>query len=122
MAVKWISANFPGVRYYKHNSRKHGVKFDQYFSVRFQVDGKTVEEGLGWASQGITAEKAYQTRCELKDAAKTGSGATSLKARRREKSLIDEASPTFKEAAENFIQAKVCPWQPVHWQTKGLLV
>ena len=104
MAVKWIPTNFPGVRFYKHDNRKHGVKFDQYFSVRFQVDGRTVEEGLGWASQGITAEKAYQTRSELKEASKTGSGAATLKERRREKALINEASPSLQEATEKFIK------------------
>ena len=78
MAVKWFPTNFTGVRYYKHETRKHGVKFDQYFAVRYQVDKKTVEEGLGWASEGITAEKAYKIRSKLKEAAKTGEGATTL--------------------------------------------
>lgn len=104
MAVKWYSTNFPGVRYYKHDTRKHGIKFDQYFAVRFQVDGKTIEEGLGWATQGMSAEKAYKTRSELKEAAKTGNGATTLKERRREKALQNEDSPTLKDASEQFIE------------------
>ncbi len=104
MAVKWNSTNFPGVRFYKHDSRKHGVKFDQYFSVRFQVAGRTTEEGLGWASEGMTAEQAYQTRSELKEAARTGKGASSLKQRRRAKALAEDASPSFDTAAEAFIK------------------
>lgn len=104
MAVKWYASNFPGIRYYKHNTRKHGVKFDQYFSVRFQFNGKTIEEGLGWASEGMTAEKAYQIRCELKEAAKTGKGSPTLKQRRRAKALIDETSSTFNEASREFIK------------------
>jgi integrase len=103
MAVKWIKAGFPGVRFYKHESRKHGVKFDQYYAIRYQVDGKSYEEALGWASEGMTAEKAYKTRCELKEAAKVG-GATTLKERRRLKADADDAVPTFKKAVEGFIE------------------
>jgi integrase len=78
---KWKPTKFPGVRYYDHPTRKHGVKRDQYFSIRYQRDGKRVEEGLGWASEKgengeplWTAEKAALKLAELKKAHKTGSG------------------------------------------------
>lgn len=104
MAVKWLTTTFPGVRYYKHELRKHGVKYDQYYAVRFQIDGKSFEQGLGWASEGMSAEKAYNVRCELKDAAKTGKGASTLKERRRIKAIEDEATPIFKDACEKFLE------------------
>ncbi len=47
MAVKWEKTRSTGVRCYKHDTRKHGVKFDVYYAIRYQVDGKTKEEGLG---------------------------------------------------------------------------
>ena len=82
MAVKWIKTKFPGVRYYEHTSRKNGVSFDRYFAIRYQLNKKTVEEGLGWASQGWDTEKANEQRAELKKAARTGEGAKSLREKR----------------------------------------
>ena len=83
MAVTWIKTNFPGVRFYEHATRKHGVQKDRYFAIRFQAEGKRREEGLGWASEGWSAAKAAQTVAELKKAATTGEGATSLAEKRQ---------------------------------------
>jgi hypothetical protein len=41
------------------------VKRDQYFSIRHQRDGKRVEEGLGWANEGMTVEKAAKELGDL---------------------------------------------------------
>jgi len=38
MKRTWHKTPFPGVRYRKHPSRKHGVKRDAYFSIRYQKD------------------------------------------------------------------------------------
>jgi len=46
--AKWIKTNFPGVRYRQHDTRKHGAKWDQYFTIRYKHSGKEKEEGLGW--------------------------------------------------------------------------
>lgn len=80
---EWIKTKYPGVRFYFHETRKHGVKFDQYFSIRYQRDGKRVEEGLGWASENMTLEKAAKQLGDLKEAARLGkTGATRLKEKR----------------------------------------
>lgn len=68
---------YPGVRYYKHPTRKHGVGFDRYFAIRYQatkevdeIDPKTgkkkkiverKEEGLGWSSQRDPADGQFWT-------------------------------------------------------------
>jgi len=52
MSVTWISSSFKGIRYYEHITRKHGIKKDRYFALRYQKNGKRVEEGIGWASEG----------------------------------------------------------------------
>ncbi|MFZ1986097.1 MAG: hypothetical protein WAU91_16920 [Desulfatitalea sp.] len=93
MAVKWHSTKFSGVRYYEHETRRHGVKRDQYFAIRYQRDGKRVEEGLGWASAKWTAEKAALTLADLKNAAKTGDGHHRL-AEKREARKVREAKET----------------------------
>jgi len=79
----WHKTEFRGVRYRKHPTRKHGVKFDRYFVIRYQRDGKRKEEGLGWGSDGWSAEKAALTLAELKNAYKTGEGPTRLKEKRQ---------------------------------------
>ena len=82
MAKKWISSKYSGIRYWQHPTRKHGVKFDRYYTIRHQKDGKRVEEGLGWSSNGWTEQKAVLVLAELKQAETTGRGETSLKERR----------------------------------------
>jgi integrase len=84
MAVTWIKTNFPGVRYYEHATRKHGIAKDRYFAIRYQAGGKRREEGVGWASQGWSAQKAAQTLADLKKAATTGEGACSLAEKREQ--------------------------------------
>ena len=67
MASKKLSTKTPGVRYKLHPSRRHGINFDKYFSIRDRVDGKLKEEGLGWASEGWTEKKAGAELAKLKE-------------------------------------------------------
>ena len=71
---RWSSTEFEGVRYRQHPTRKHGVTKDRYFSIRYRVDGKRIEEGLGWASKGWTARKAALQLAELQEAYRKGTG------------------------------------------------
>ncbi|MDO9545034.1 MAG: site-specific integrase, partial [Synergistaceae bacterium] len=80
---KKIKTTFPGVRYREHDTRKHGVKFDQYFTIRYKLNGKDKEEGLGWASEGWTASKAYARLLELKENKKVGEGPQTLQEKRK---------------------------------------
>lgn len=78
----WKNTKYPGVRYYEHESRKHGIQKDRYFAIRYQRDGKRREEGLGWSSEGWTAEKAVIELSRLKRASILGEGPTTLKEKR----------------------------------------
>lgn len=75
---QYKSTNYPGVRYREHKTRKHGIKPDQYFFIRYQKDGKRKEEGVGWASEGWTPSKVALKLAELKAAAATGEGESRL--------------------------------------------
>ena len=44
MAVKWHKTSFLGVRYREHTTRKHGIRPDRCYSIRYKVDGKDKEE------------------------------------------------------------------------------
>ena len=80
--AKWKSTNYPGVRYREHKTRKHGIKPDQYFSIRYQKDGQRKEEGVGWASEGWSPQKVALKLAELKEAAVTGQGESRLSEKR----------------------------------------
>jgi integrase len=69
----------PGVRYRKHVTRKHGARLDRYFTLRFSVGGKQVEEALGWASEGWTVARAQEKLAELRKAWRTGQGPATLR-------------------------------------------
>jgi integrase len=62
MAVKWQGSKYPGVRFYEHETRIHNRKKDRYHAIRFHRDGKRIEEGIGWVSDGMTLEEAQVIR------------------------------------------------------------
>ena len=78
MGTKWNSTKYPGVRYREHKNRKHGIKLDQYFAIRYQKDGKRKEEGVGWASEGWYPSKVALELAKLKAASATGEGEARL--------------------------------------------
>lgn len=95
-----LQTRFPGVRIRKHKTRKHGVRFDECYFIRRRVDGRLVEECAGWASEGMSAEKAFTLLGELKENARTGSGPRTL-AEMREAGEVqrqDEARERQEEA------------------------
>lgn len=70
---KWISVKGkPGVRFYKHPERKHGVGFDRFYEIRFKVGKKSFHSYLGWASEGVTAKSAEAKRALYKRNAMAG--------------------------------------------------
>jgi site-specific recombinase XerD len=79
MAARWRGTKYKGVRFYEHPTRKYGVKFDRYLAIRYQRDGKRIEEGIGWTSdrdpeddKNWTEAKAALVLERLKGAARQG--------------------------------------------------
>jgi len=98
--ARYLSTKFKGVRAREHATRKHGIKPDLYFFIRYQFDGERKEEGLGWASEGWTAEKAALKLAELKNAAKLGQGESRLSEKREVKKKADQEALAKKREAE----------------------
>jgi integrase len=96
MATKWITAA-PGIRYRTHATRKHGARLDRYYTLRFSVAGKQIEEALGWASEGWTVKLAQEKLGELSKARRTGQGPATL---REEAEAKRRAEREKAEAAE----------------------
>lgn len=76
--MAWISTGQPGVRYREHATRRHLGQADRYYALRYYVNGKGHEEGLGWAHDGWTTKKAAAVLAELRRAQATGSGPQTL--------------------------------------------
>ena len=96
---EWIKLE-KGIRCRKHPTRKHGIKADVYYVLRFSVDGKMVQEALGWASEGMTLARARVELAKLREAKRSGLGARSL----REKRQKAEAERRAEEKATAEIQ------------------
>lgn len=106
MSGKWTKTTYPGIRYREHDTRKHGVKKDQYFILSYRLDGKRKDEAVGWASKGWTAKKANALLSEIMENQRKGSGPQTLKEmrdgeknRRVEKQLTEI---TFSDVWERY--------------------
>lgn len=128
MATKYVKCKTPGVRYREHPERKHGIRPDRYFFIRYKIDGKDREEALGWSSEGVTETLAGERLAEIKRNVREGQGPQSvaekraiLKAEReaeeREKARQEKESITFAEVFEKHYYP-----QAETYKTKGALV
>ena len=106
---KWEKTNFPGVRFRKHATRKHGVNFDRYFVIRYQHSGKRAEESLGWASERDPEDGQFWTEAKaalvlerLKGAAKHGK--KEAPTRLAEKRAIERQRKEEEKAAQELAE------------------
>ena len=121
----WISAG-KGVRYREHEIRKHKGQPDRYYTLRVKVDGKLVEEGLGWQSQGMNLQKALIEREKLRHACRVGEGPTTLKEKRglarekrQEKAEEEERQKRESLTFGELMEGHYLPWSRVnkkHWK------
>lgn len=99
MTGKWITT-LPGIRYREHTTRRlRNGRPDRYYAIRYyDATGKQREEGLGWASEGWSADKAQGILSKIKESARTGVGVRSLselrtaniEQREKERSVADD--------------------------------
>jgi integrase len=111
---RWIKAE-KGIRYREHPTRKHGIQRDRYYVLRFAMDGKICQEALGWASEGITLEKARIELAKLREARRTGIGLRSLSEKR---AIGEEQRRLEEEAALVQYRAQITLtrfWDEVYW-------
>lgn len=76
--MKWILSKYEGVRYREHETRKHGRGKDKYIVIRYRVNGKRIDEVIGWASQGAKLERAAEYLAVLRQNHRTGTGPQTL--------------------------------------------
>ena len=103
--MTWHSTKFKGVRYREHATRKHGVRPDRYIAIRYQKDGKRVEEGIGWTSERDPADGQYWTEAKaalllerLKGAARLGTPKAPTRISEKRKIEADRRKAKQEEA------------------------
>ena len=107
MAGKWEKTTYPGVRFREHDTRKNGVKKDQYFIISYRIDGKRKDEAIGWATKGWTAKKANALLSEILENQRKGSGPqTLLEMRDIETEKREEVQKQIKEQEKSNLTFK----------------
>ena len=104
MTSKWIKSKYPGVRYREHETRKHGIKKDQYFIISYRVDGKRKDEAIGWASKGASAQIAMDRLSEIMRNQREGTGPQTLNEKR---TIEKEKRKTEQEKIQKQIKTNV---------------
>lgn len=79
------------MRYREHAIRRYKGKPDRYFAIRYRINGKSKEKGLGWASSGWSVKKASLELMKLKQSDET----------RGAPQPITEMRPFTKELAQS---------------------
>jgi len=74
----WTSVG-KGIRYREHASRKHGKRPDRYWCVQYKLHGKTINEAVGWWSQGASQGQCKDLLAALRANQRNGQGPQTLK-------------------------------------------
>ncbi len=112
----WItSKKYKGVRYYFHDTRKHGVKFDRMFSIRYQLDGKEYRNNVGWASEGWTEERASAEISKFKENHRLGKEVFSLTEARKVANEKRKAKELLQKEEEKKHIAVSKFWSERYW-------
>ncbi len=113
---KWItSKKYTGVRFYYHERRKHGVKFDKMYGLRYQLDGKTYRNILGWASEGWTEEKASAEMSKFKENYRLALGVVSLTEKRQVAKEEKKAKELLQLEEERKLISVSKFWDEKYW-------
>ncbi len=97
-----IKTAYPGVRYREHPTRKHGsVNKDRYYFIRYKVNGKDKEEGVGWSkADKMTPEKAAAILSQIRENIRLGKGPQSLAEMKAENKAAEARKKELEEQTE----------------------
>lgn len=130
----WIKSKFQGIRYREHPTRKHGLLPDRYYTIFYKLDGKMIQEALGWASESWeeqingekkranwTEKRAAGVLAELQKNQSVGTGPRTLKEKRalkeKAQAILKAESLTLAEFWEqdyqHILKARI---KPTSWK------
>ena len=130
---KWIKTKHTGVRYREHPDRKHGVRKDRYYTIRYKLDKKDREEKLGWESEWAKAEKVRKEKgeatgrtleqeailriSEIKSNHASGKGPLTLDEKREGEKAKREAEAAERKARASALRTLEEYWKETYFPT-----
>lgn len=97
--MAWILSKYEGVRYREHKTRKHGRNADRYIIIRYRINGKRIDEVIGWTSQGGSLDRAAEILTILRQNHRTGTGPQTLKEMREMAEAERQAIAAYESTA-----------------------
>jgi integrase len=76
--ANYQKTKYPGVRFKESPTRKHKGRSDCYFTIYYTREGRTVFEGVGFASNGVDAKYASTVLSRIVNNIRLGTGCQSL--------------------------------------------
>ena len=109
-----------GVRFKDVSTRTHKGKPDRYFLIRYGREGRTVNEGVGFSSEGVDAKYASTVRSEIVKNIRLGTGCQSLADKREleSKRQADELALKENQKHQNICSSSILEvltslWHPL---------
>ena len=105
-----------GVRYKEVSNRTHKGKPDRYFLIRYGCKGRTVNEGVGFSSEGIDAKYASTVRSDIVKNIRLGTGYQSLaekralESKRKNEDLVKKETQKRKNMPFDKLAIKYIEW------------
>lgn len=106
----WTAAA-KGVRYKEHPTRKHGKRPDRYWCLQYKLDGKTINEAVGWWSDGVTQSQCEELLAELRVNKKSGNGPRILRELREFNNQRRAEEKAAREAAAHRNRTLIGFWE-----------
>jgi integrase len=107
MGLQKNTTQYPGVRYRVHKFRKYNGKLDRYYFLRYRINGRQIEEGIGYASEGWNPKKASNLLADLRKNHLTGEGPQTL----AEKRVLENEKREVAHAAKDREAREAIPLQ-----------
>ena len=107
---------YPGVRFKEVSTRTHKGKPDRYFLIRYGREGRTVNEGVGFSSEGIDAKYASTVRSDIVKNIRLGTGYQSLaekralESKRKNEDLVKKETQKRKNMPIDKLAIKYIEW------------
>ena len=95
--TSYNKTKYPGVRFKEVSTRSYKGKPDRYFLIRYGRESRTINEGVGFASEGIDAKYASTVRAEIVKNIRLGTSCQSLAEKRALESKRKAEELTRKE-------------------------
>mgnify|MGYP003623242289 CR=1 FL=1 len=98
--AQWTSAG-RGIRYREHETRKHGKRPDRYWCIQYKLKGKTINEAVGWWSQGASHAECENLLSKLRENWRSGQGPQTLKEMREAAAIAKSDEQHRQRLTEN---------------------